>query len=205
MAREQLGVVDPALILRVSQALGTDVVEVAIGHLCSLFQPRPNRIEAVSRRPDEPTLFRQGWLYLAVVMDLYSRRIIGWAMDRHVGRHLVIEALTMALGHRQPTASLLHHSDRGPQYTSDDFRDLLDQHGIQCSMSARGHCYDNAPVESFFALLKREWIRRRVYATREEAKADVFAYIEVFYNRNRRHGTLGYVSPVAFEQEVLRA
>lgn len=148
---------------------------------------------------------RQGWLYLAVVMDLYSRRIIGWAMDRHVGRHLVIEALTMALGHRQPTASLLHHSDRGPHYTSDDFRDLLDQHGIQCSMSARGHCYDNAPVESFFALLKREWIRRRVYATREEAKADVFAYIEVFYNRNRRHGTLGYVSPVAFEQEVLRA
>lgn len=148
---------------------------------------------------------RQGWLYLAVVMDLYSRRIIGWAMDRHTGRHLVIDAMTMALAYRHPTGSLLHHSDRGPQYTSDDFRDLLKEHGIQCSMSARGHCYDNAPVESFFAMLKRERVRRRTYATREEAKADVFDYIEVFYNRKRRHGTLGYVSPVTFEQEALRA
>ena len=148
---------------------------------------------------------RQGWLYLAIVMDLYSRRIVGWAMDRYVGRHLVMEALTMALGYRQPTGSLLHHSDRGPQYTSDDFRDLLDQHGIRCSMSARGHCYDNAPVESFFALLKRERIRRRTYATREEAKADVFDYIEVFYNRKRSHGTLNYVSPVAYEKAALRA
>jgi putative transposase len=148
---------------------------------------------------------RQGWLYLAVVMDLYSRRIIGWAMDRHTGRHLVIDAMTMALGYRHPAGSLLHHSDRGPQYTSDDFRDLLKEHGIQCSMSARGHCYDDAPVESFFAMLKRERVRRRTYATREEAKADVFDYIEVFYNRKRRHGTLDYVSPVTFEREALRA
>jgi putative transposase len=138
-------------------------------------------------------------------MDLYSRRIVGWAMDRYVGRHLVIEALTMALGYRQPAGSLLHHSDRGPQYTSDDFRDLLEQQGIRCSMSARGHCYDNAPVESFFALLKRKRIRRRTYADREEAKADVFDYIEVFYNRKRSHGTLDYVSPVAYERAALRA
>jgi putative transposase len=102
---------------------------------------------------------RQGWLFLAVVMDLYSRRIVGWAMDRRAGRHMVLDAMTMALGYRQPALVLLHHSDRGPQYTSDDFRDLLDSHGIQCRMSARGHCYDNAPVERFFSLLKRERIR----------------------------------------------
>ena len=176
--------------------------------------PAPNVLDQdfTAERPNERwasdiTLIatRQGWLYLAVVMDLYSRRIIGWAMDRYVGRRLVMEAMTMALGYRQPTASLLHHSDRGPQYTSDDFRDLLAQHGIRCSMSARGHCYDNAPVESFFALLKRERIRRRTYATREDAKADIFDYIEVFYNRTRRHATLDYVSPVAFESPALRA
>jgi len=102
---------------------------------------------------------RQGWLYLAVVMDLYSRRIIGWAMDRRVGRQLPVDALTMALGYRQPEGALLHHSDRGPQYTSDDFRDVLKEHSIECSMSARGSCYDNAVVESFFSLLKRERVR----------------------------------------------
>ncbi len=147
---------------------------------------------------------RQGWLYLAVVMDLFSRRIVGWSMDRRVGRHLVLDALTMALGYRQPEGPLLHHSDRGPQYTSDDFRDLLEEHGIACSMSARGSCYDNAPVESFFSLLKRERIRRRTYQTREEAKADVFDYIERFYNRRRRHGYLGYVSPVEFENQAMQ-
>ena len=129
---------------------------------------------------------RQGWLYLAVVMDLYSRRIVGWSMDRRTGRHLVVDAMKMALGQRQPSAPLLHHSDRGPQYTSDDFRALLARYGIECSMSGRGSCYDNAPVESFFALLKRERIRRRTYASREDAKADVFDYIERFYNRCRR-------------------
>ncbi len=148
---------------------------------------------------------RQGWLFLAVVMDLYSRRIVGWAMDRRVGRHMVLDAMTMALGYRQPALPLLHHSDRGPQYTSDDFRDLLDSHGIQCSMSARGHCYDNAPVESFFSLLKRERIRRRTYRTREEAKADVFDYIEVFYNRRRRHAYLDYITPVEFENRTMKA
>lgn len=148
---------------------------------------------------------RQGWLYLAVVMDLYSRRIVGWAMDRRVGRQLVMEAMTMALRYRCPRGPLLHHSDRGPQYLSDDFRDLLDKHGIECSMSARGHCYDNAPVESFFSLLKRERIRRRIYPRREEARADVFDYIEVFYNRRRRHATLDYLSPVEFENQTTKA
>ena len=128
---------------------------------------------------------RQGWLYLAV-MDLYSRRIVGWSMDKHTGRQLVLDAMTMALGYRQPAGPLVHHSDRGPQYTSDDFRALLDQHGIECSMSASGSCYDNAPVESFFALLKRERKRRRTYPTREVGMADVFDYIERFYNRRRR-------------------
>ena len=146
---------------------------------------------------------RQGWLYLAVVMDLYSRRIVGWAMDRRTGRHLVIDAMKMALDQRDVPA--IHHSDRGPQYTSDDFRELLSMHGIECSMSGRGSCYDNAPVESFFSLLKRERIRRQTYATREEAKTDVFDYIERFYNRWRRHATLGYVSPVEYENQVTRS
>ena len=142
----------------------------------------------------------QGWLYLAVVMDLYSRRIVGWSMNRWINRHLVIDALRMALDARQPAGALIHHSDRGAQYTSDDFRDELDKHGIQCSMSGRGNCYDNAVVESFFGLLKRERINRVRYPTRDEAKADVFDYIEVFYNRKRRHGYVGNISPAAFEK-----
>lgn len=144
----------------------------------------------------------QGGLYLAVVMDLYSRRIVGWSMSRWINRHLVIDALSMALGQRRPTAVLIHHSDRGSQYTSDDFRDKLDQHDIQCSMSARGNCYDNAVVESFFGLLKRERVNRVRYRTRGEARADVFDYIECFYNRKRRHGYLGNISPAAFEKQT---
>lgn len=144
---------------------------------------------------------RQGWLFLAVVMDLYSRRIVGWSMNRLISRHLVMDAMAMALGQRDKPA--IHHSDRGSQYTSDDFRDLLLKHGIQCSMSGRGNCYDNAPVESFFSSLKRERIRRRTYPTREEAKADMFDYIECFYNRKRRHSSLGYISPVEFENRTL--
>jgi transposase InsO family protein len=123
----------------------------------------------------------QGWLFLAVVMDLYSRRIVGWSMGRWINRHLVIDALNMAIGQRCPEGELLHHSDRGSQYTSDDFRDELHKHNIQCSMSARGNCYDNAVVESFFGLLKRERVNR-------------------FYNRKRRHGYLGNISPAAFEE-----
>jgi putative transposase len=145
----------------------------------------------------------QGWLYLAVVMDLYSRRIIGWSMSRRNNRHLVLNALNMALGQRQAESGLIHHSDRGSQYLSDDFQALLKQHGITCSMSGKGSCYDNAVVESFFASLKRERTRRRKYRTRDEARADVFDYIERFYNRERRHGYVGNISPVEFEERTL--
>lgn len=172
----------------------------------------PNRLQQdfTATRPNERWASditcistRQGWLYLAVVMDLYSRRIVGWAMDRRTGRHLVMDALNVALDQR--AAPCIHHSDRGPQYTSDDFRNLLKQHGIECSMSGKGSCYDNAPVESFFSLLKRERVRRQTYATREQAKTDVFDYIERFYNRWRRHAYLDYVSPVEFEKQAMRA
>jgi putative transposase len=142
---------------------------------------------------------QQGWLYLAVVMDLYSRRIVGWSMDRWMGRHLVVDALRMALGQRVPHKKLIHHSDRGAQYTSDDFRDELKRQGIRCSMSGRGNCYDNAVVESFFGLLKRERVNRVRYRTRDEAKADIFEYIECFYNRKRLHGYVGNISPVEYE------
>ncbi len=144
----------------------------------------------------------RGWLYLAVVMDLYSRRIVGWSMNRRISRHLVVDALKMALDQRRPEGDLIHHSDRGSQYTSDDFRDELQKHDIQCSMSARGNCYDNAVVESFFGLLKRERVNRVRYRTRDEARADVFNYIECFYNRKRRHGYLGNISPAAFEERT---
>ena len=145
---------------------------------------------------------KRGWLYLAVVMDLYSRRIIGWSMDRWISRHLAIDALSMALDRRRPESDLIHHSDRGAQYTSDDFRDELETHGIECSMSARGNCYDNAVVESFFGVLKRERVNRVRYRDRDEARADIFEYIECFYNRKRRHGYLGNISPVAFEERA---
>ncbi len=143
----------------------------------------------------------QGWLYLAVVMDLYSRRIVGWSMSRWMSRRIVLAALRMAIGARQPEGSLIHHSDQGSQYTSDDFRDELARHGIDCSMSGAGNCYDNAAMESFFGLLKRERVNRVRYRTRDEARADVFDYIEVFYNRKRRHGYVGNISPADFEAQ----
>jgi len=142
----------------------------------------------------------QGWLYLAVVMDLYSRRIVGWSMSRWMSRRIVLAALRMAIDARQPEGALIHHSDRGSQYTSDDFRDELASHGIECSMSSSGNCYDNAVVESFFGLLKRERVNRVRYRTRDQARADLFDYIEVFYNRKRRHGYLGNISPADFEK-----
>ncbi len=137
----------------------------------------------------------QGWLYLAVVMDLYSRRIIGWSMSRRINRHLVLDALNMALGQRRPGEGLIHHSDRGVQYLSDDFQALLKVNGITCSMSDKGSCYDNAVVESFFASLKRERTKRRNYRTRDEARADVFDYIERFYNRNAATDTSAISAP----------
>ena len=141
----------------------------------------------------------EGWLYLAVVLDLYSRAVIGWAMGPRLTAELARAALTMALWRRKPARGLLHHSDRGVQYASGDYQRLLADAGIRCSMSRKGNCWDNACVESFFGTLKKELIHDRRYATREEAKQDVFEYIEVFYNRQRRHTTLGYRSPAEFE------
>jgi len=144
----------------------------------------------------------QGSIYLAVVLDLYSRRIVGWSMSCWMNRRIVVDALRMAINARQPEGKLIHHSDRGGQYTSDDFRNELTKHGIEASMSSTGNCYDNAVAESFFGLLKRERVNRVRYRTREEARADVFEYIEVFYNRKRRHGFLGNISPAEFEHKT---
>ena len=141
----------------------------------------------------------QGWLYVAVVIDLYSRRVIGWSMQAHMRTGLVADAAIMALGKRCPEEGMLHHSDRGSQYASDAFQNLLGQHGITSSMSRPGNCLDNAVVESFFGTLKTELIHRQTWPTREAAKAAIHEYIEVFYNRRRLHSRLGFVSPVQFE------
>jgi transposase InsO family protein len=141
----------------------------------------------------------EGWLYLAGVIDLYSRRIVGWSMADHMQTDLVADALNMAIALRGPGPGLLHHSDRGVQYASDDYRGLLDRHEIQVSMSGKGDCWDNAVMESFWATLKTELVHHEHYATREQARRSIFEYIEVFYNRKRLHSSLGYVSPEAFE------
>lgn len=143
----------------------------------------------------------EGWLYLSVVLDLYSRRVIGWSMRTTLDRSLVIGALQGALAQRSPAAGLICHSDRGSQYASADYQALLAGAGALCSMSRRGNCYDNAPVESFFASLKRELVRRTSFATREEARVAVFEWIAVWYNRQRRHSSLGYLSPEQFERQ----
>jgi transposase InsO family protein len=141
----------------------------------------------------------EGWLYLAVILDLYSRRVIGWAMGHRLTVDLAERALTMALANRTPTAGLLHHSDRGSQYAATSYQQLLATHGITASMSRTGNCWDNACIESFFGTLKRELVYHRHYATRDDAIRDIFEYIEVFYNRQRRHSTLGYHSPAEYE------
>ena len=141
----------------------------------------------------------EGWLYLAGVMDLCSRRIVGWSMQEHMQTELVREAMTMAIVHRRPGKGRLHHSDRGVQYASEDYRHLLDLHGIEASMSGKGDCWDNACAESFWSTLKTELVNHEQYATREQARQSIFEYIEVFYNRKRLHSALGYLSPEAFE------
>jgi len=140
-----------------------------------------------------------GWLYLAVGLDLYSRAVIGWALEARLTGDLAQQALTMAIRHRTPKAGLLHHSDRGSQYATTAYQQLLTTHGMTGSMSRRGNCWDNACVESCFGTLKCELIDQRQYRTRDEATQDIFECIEVFYNRLRRHSTLGYYSPAEFE------
>jgi len=142
----------------------------------------------------------QGWLYLAVVMDLFARKVIGWSMKPTLARELVLDAVLMAVWRRKPTKKVLIHSDQGSQYGSDDWQRFCREHDLEPSMSRRGNCWDNAVVESFFSSLKKERIKKRIYKTRELARADVFDYIEVFYNRRRRHSHLGGVSPEAFEE-----
>ena len=144
----------------------------------------------------------EGWLYFAAVLDLFSRRVVGWSMRKDMTAELVTDALVMALWRRGRPKELMHHSDQGSQYTSEQCQKLLADSGIACSMSRRGDCWDNAAMESFFASLKKERIHRRNYATRDEARADLFDYVERFYNQRRLHSTIGYMSPAAYEASV---
>ena len=160
-----------------------------------------------AQRPNEKWLAdityvatEEGWLYLAAVLDLYSRRIVGWAMSERMTSELTIKALKMALQHRQVQTGLIHHSDQGSQYTASEYQQLLRDWGIEVSMNGVGTWYDNAPMESFFGTLKTEWTHQRVYQTRNVARTDIFYYIEAFYNRRRLHSALGYVSPFTYEQ-----
>ena len=142
----------------------------------------------------------EGWLYLAVILDLGSRKVVGWATADHLRSELIERALRNALEHRRPSGPLLHHSDRGVQYACDGYQELLREHGLEVSMSRKGNCWDNAAMESFFGTLKQELVHRETYAKREEARGSLFEYIEVFYNRQRLHSTLGYLSPVQYEE-----
>ena len=144
---------------------------------------------------------QEGWLYLAAILDLYSRKIVGWAMSQRLDTPLVLNALAMALRHRQPPANLIFHTDRGVQYASGDYRQALGRAGLVASMSRRGNCYDNAAMESFWATLKLELVYRRRFDTRAQARTEIFDYIETFYNRQRAHSALNYLSPVDFENQ----
>lgn len=147
----------------------------------------------------------EGWLYVAVLIDLYSRTVVGWAMSERMTAPLVNDALMMAMWKRKPAAGLMVHSDRGSQYASDLYQRTITRNGFICSMSRRGNCWDNAPSESFFHTLKTELTHHRRYRTREEAKQDIFEYIEVFYNRQRRHSSLGYQTPFAYDGAYQKA
>lgn len=150
----------------------------------------------------------EGWLYLAVVLDLFSRKIVGWSMQSLMTKQIVLDALLMAVWRRKPTNQVMVHSDQGSQYTSYEWQSFLKEHGLEGSMSRRGNCHDHAVAESFFQLLKRERIKKRIYSTRGQARADIFNYIEMFYNVKRKHGSNNLLSPVNFEnqyQEQLRS
>lgn len=168
----------------------------------------PNRLEREFTVSDPDTAWVtdityirtwQGWLYLAVVVDLYSRKVVGWSMKPSLNREIVLDALLMALWRRRPKKKVLVHSDQGSQYSSDDWLRFCKTHQLEPSMSRRGNCWDNAVAESFFRSLKKERIKKRIYKTRDLAKEDIFDYIEAFYNRTRRHSHLGGVSPEVFE------
>lgn len=172
--------------------------------------PAPNLLgqQFVAAQPDQIWVgdmtfirTRAGFLYLAVLLDLYARRVIGWCMHDRPNLELTLRALDMALAHRRPAPGLVHHTDQAPLYAAYEYRKRMHDHGLVASMSARGNCYDNAVVESFFSNLKNELVHHCDFATREQARAAIFDYIEVFYNRSRRHQTLGYLSPMEFEKQ----
>jgi len=173
------------------------------------MQPAPDQLkrrfqtEAPNKAWVSDTTFiatRQGWLYLAVILDLYSRQVVGWAMSNKNDKQLVSSALTMAVWRRGMAKHVIVHSDQGSTYASGDYQKLLNQHHLICSMSRKGECLDNAVAESFFGTLKTEWVDDEDYKTKDEARASLFHYIEAFYNRRRRHSFLGYMSPVEFEE-----
>lgn len=179
-----------------------EISMVAENHLNREFSvPKPNLAWVT-----DITYIRthEGWLFLAVVLDLYSRSVIGWSMSDRINTDLALGALTMACWRRRDHAGVVVHSDQGCQYTSYEWRSMLKANGLKASMSRRGNCHDNACAESFFSLLKKERIRRRTYPTRETAKSDVFNYIELFYNPTRRHGNNGDLSPMEFENNYFR-
>jgi putative transposase len=175
---------------------------VAPNHLQREFEvDAPNRVWVT-----DITYIRthEGWLYLAVVLDLFSRQVVGWSMQPRIDRELAINALLMAVWRRRPDTQVLVHSDQGSQFSSYDWQDFLKEHNLKPSMSRRGNCHDNAVAESFFQLLKRERIRRKTYPDREAARQDVFDYIEMFYNPKRRHGNNNRLSPVEFERQYFK-
>jgi len=178
----------------------------------SLLMPNRLQRQFTVSRPDEAwvtdiTYIRtwQGWLYLAVVIDLFARKVVGWSMKPTLAKEVVLDALLMAVWRRRPTEPVIVHSDQGTQYGSDAWYRFCISHNLKPSMSRRGNCWDNAVAESFFSSLKKERIRKQIYRTRDQARADIFDYIEMFYNRRRRHSHLGDVSPEAFEQASKRS
>jgi len=177
-----------------------------------LHAVEPNRLarDFTASRPDQRWVTDityvwtdEGWLYLAAILDLFSRRVVGFAMSDRIDRALVLQALKLAAGRRVPNAGLTHHSDRGSQYASSDYRKALGDLDIVCSMSRKGNCWDNAVAESFFATLKTELVYRRRFVARVEAREAIFDFIETFYNSHRRHSTLGYLSPMEFENKFI--
>ena len=147
----------------------------------------------------------EGWLYLAVLLDLFNRKVVGWSTSSRLTRQLAIDALQMALGRRNPGKNLMHHSDQGSQYASNDYQKILKEHHITCSMSRKGNCYDNAVAESFFGRLKSEWVNHNRYHSKSEATQSIFYYIEIFYNRKRRHSSINYATPHEYETFSLAA
>lgn len=179
-----------------------------MGHKASVVAPNQLQQQFNVAAPDQAwvtdiTYIRtyEGWLYLAVVIDLFSRRVVGWSMKPTLAKEVVIDALMMAVWRRKPNQRVIIHSDQGAQFSSDEWCRFLKEHNLAASMSRRGNCYDNAVAESFFSSLKKEKVKRRIYPSREEARTELFEYIEVFYNRRRRHSYLGQVSPLDYEDE----